>query len=843
MKFKKNKFLAIAAVLLLSIVMLFSSAVPPAEAEVITIGAPVLPQWQTSVPAGKTASVTIDTRSYISISPNPIGLNQLALINLWLEPPSQYNRYFSGFTVTITKPSGETETIGPLNSYQGDATNYVTYKVDEVGDWKFKFNYAGNYFPNGTYYNGRVYDNVSAIGPYTATMFGAPIYLDSAYYKPSESPVITVTVQQDMVSSWQGQPLPTDYWTRPININNREWWEIGGQYPFAGIGGGSGYPDNTNAYASNYKFTPYVQAPNTAHVAWKRQGALAGIAGGQYGIRSVGPGESAYAGTPNIIFQGRAYQTVTKPFNGVTQSVWQCYNIRTGEIIWEIAGIAQTPTAVTMNSREASVPGAGATGSGQGTFSLIYIGSSRFVKYDAWSGAVQLNTTIPVSSGTYYCDPYVLSVQDLGASAGANRYKLINWTTSGTDTNFTTRIISNQTYPFASLGTCDYESMIAVSTGSIIPAGAGTAQGQFVMGASLTTGRLLWNVTTNHIFYSTSTAVADHGRFTVRMLDGVWICWDLQSGREVWTSDDSPYPWGDFGAYTIASYGGLIYDFSYAGIYALRWDDGSIAWNFTAPSAPFESPWYPTMGWFSNSPQIADGKLYYANGEHSPTQPLARGWKIWCLDALTGQQLWNFSGGGSAGAVADGYLTYDNRYDGNMYVFGIGKTQTTVTAPEIEIVKGQSAIISGTILDLSPSQPNTACVSADTMGPWMEYLHTQAAMPANGTGVPISIDAVDPNGNYVHIATVTSDLSGTYSYTWNPELSGDYAITATFAGDDSYGTSWAETHATVVEAPTTTVPPTATPLTMPPYELYTVGTGVAIIIALAVAVLILKKKP
>ena len=95
----------------------------------------------------------------------------------------------------------------------------------------------------------------------------------------------------------------------------------------------------------------------------------------------------------------------------------------------------------------------------------------------------------------------------------------------------------------------------------------------------------------------------------------------------------------------------------------------------------------PHNGWFSNSPQIADGKLYYANGEHSPTQPLARGWKLWCLDALTGQELWNISGGGSAGAIADGYLTYDNRYDGTMYVFGKGKTQTTVTAPQIEIVQ------------------------------------------------------------------------------------------------------------------------------------------------------------
>ena len=189
--------------------------------------------------------------------------------------------------------------------------------------------------------------------------------MTAAYYKPSECPVISVTVlNETWFLSYQGAPLPTDYWTRPININNREWWEIGGQYPFAGQGGGPGYPENTNAFASNYKFTPYVEAPNTAHIAWKRQGALAGIAGGQYGYRSVGPGESAYAGTPNIIFQGRAYQTVTKTLNGVAQSslaMLRYTHRRT--YIWEQAGITQTPTVVTLNSDSLSVPGAGATGS------------------------------------------------------------------------------------------------------------------------------------------------------------------------------------------------------------------------------------------------------------------------------------------------------------------------------------------------------------------------------------------------------------------------------------------------------------------------------------------------
>jgi hypothetical protein len=119
----------------------------------------------------------------------------------------------------------------------------------------------------------------------------------------------------------------------------------------------------------------------------------------------------------------------------------------------------------------------------------------------------------------------------------------------------------------------------------------------------------------------------------------------------------------------------------------------------------------------------------------------------------------------------------------------------------------------------------------------------QKAIPANVIGVPVSIDAVDPNGNAVHIADVTSDMSGTFSYTWTPTVAGDYKITATFMGDDSYGSSWAQTYATVAEAPQETVAPTPTQTANTPYELYTIGTGVAIIVALAVAVLLLRKKP
>ena len=114
------------------------------------------------------------------------------------------------------------------------------------------------------------------------------------------------------------------------------------------------------------------------------------------------------------------------------------------------------------------------------------------------------------------------------------------------------------------------------------------------------------------------------------------------------------------------------------------------------------------------------------------------------------------------------------------------------------------------------------------------------------TGIPVSIDTIDPNGNSIHIADVTTDgYSGTFGYTWQPKIAGQYTITATFKGDDSYSSSFATTYVSISEASTTSTTPT-TSLSFDTLN-NTIMTGlavvgIAIILAIAIAILLLRKR-
>jgi hypothetical protein len=218
------------------------------------------------------------------------------------------------------------------------------------------------------------------------------------------------------------------------------------------------------------------------------------------------------------------------------------------------------------------------------------------------------------------------------------------------------------------------------------------------------------------------------------------------------------------------------------------------------------------------------------------------------------------------GVVSDGYLTATNYYDNYMYVFGMGQSSLSVTAPVDQITVGQTVTVTGKILDNSPASSQTAeyapgtvpCVSDACMGEWESYLFQQAPLPTNLTGVPITISVVGPNGVETPVNTVISDpLTGAYGSAWTPTTAGTYTIYATYPGSYSYSFSTAATVAVVTAAPTATATPTVTPTPTPvptntstasnvntnDLAMYLAIGVIAIIIAIAiVGLLILRKK-
>ena len=177
-----------------------------------------------------------------------------------------------------------------------------------------------------------------------------------------------------------GSNRPTDDWTRPVPMENREWWPTPRNFPAWGIvGEGSHWPESTSKYMANYDFLPYTQGPESPHIVWKRLGGIAGIIGGSVGQY----GNLDNPGSPSVIYAGRCYQTYAKPGVG---GVAGCFDLRTGEIYYEIptseGGVTPNVISYARGTGEA-VPGATETNSYSVT--LMNIGS-RLQKIDAFTG-------------------------------------------------------------------------------------------------------------------------------------------------------------------------------------------------------------------------------------------------------------------------------------------------------------------------------------------------------------------------------------------------------------------------------------------------------------------------
>jgi hypothetical protein len=372
----------------------------------------------------------------------------------------------------------------------------------------------------------------------------------------------------------------------------------------------------------------------------------------------------------------------------------------------------------------------------------------------------------------------------------------------------------------------------------------------FMAGYDMTTGNRLWIkdfgfavVAGASRYDPTSDEYGIVGFFDTVAMN--YVAFDVKTGNKLWESDPGfDYPWGS--SYPpVASAGDKWYTYNTDGyVRCYEFATGKQVWK-THIGATNETI-YGTWPGFSvqsggagsslRSFGGADKTLFVSTGISWGTQPFTRFHKLRAYDMDIGDLLWSIPGIYVPIIVADGYLVAGNSADGKLYTFGKGKTETTVTIQDDVIAEGSSVLIKGTIMDMSPAQPNTPAVAKESMDEWMEYLHMQNATLINNPpcpkGVPVQLMALNPDGSITNLITVTSDMYGQFSHLYTPTTKGTYTIVAAFDGDDSYWSSSAATDIAVTEAPSPAVP------IEPEEPAPLITTEIAIIIAVVVVAVI-----
>ena len=386
-------------------------------------------------------------------------------------------------------------------------------------------------------------------------------------------------------------------------------------------------------------------------------------------------------------------------------------------------------------------------------------------------------------------------------------------------------------------------------------------------------GQILWTKTIDRpagnitsISYAGADAQAGYFCESYRQTQQ-FVGFNLRTGEKLWTSEPQTALdfYGSPGPGTlsnIVAYG-RIYSSAYSGVlHCYDMATGEVLWTYgnggqaTQHNSGFEVPGpYPTF-----IEAIGNGIIYLVTSEHTFQTPIYKGALARAVNATDGTELWTISAAtgqfaAESYAIADGYSTFFNSYDAQIYSLGRGPSQTTVQAGPKSSTFGEAVIIEGTVTDISAGTtqneqaarfPNGVPVSSDaSMKDWMGYVYQQQACPTNFTGVEVTINVVDANGNYRTIGTTTTDASGYYSYAWCPDITGKYTVTATFAGSNGYWPSYQKTAFTVLDAPATATPQATLAPSMA--DLYFIpaiaGLFVAIIVVGLLIALMVRKKP
>jgi outer membrane protein assembly factor BamB len=812
---------------------------------------------------------TKKTHAMCGLMPNPVGVGQEVLV--WVAITDYVENQscgWEGLTVTVERPDGTTETLGPFRTDATGGTGTV-YVPGQVGNYTFQTHFPAQWF-NWT----------------IAPMFDPEIY-GNIWYEASDSEKVTLVVQEEPIPEYPATPLPTEYWTRPINAQHYTWNTISANW--------LGIPSN-----SGFGFMVPVEnnddAPESPHILWTKPLSTGGLSGGFLGDHSAETGD-AYEGkfVNTVILNGILYYNrYAQGFmGGWNQQGIYAVDLRTGEELWfknnSRIAFGQTLYWDSFNMH--------------GVFSYIYesvttfdwmtfTSSTTWKAYDPLTGEYQFSISNIPSSGEMFGASYTqigpkgeiiiynidlahgwvakwnstLAVRGYTAPGDMDAGSWGSWantqrTFDGTQGYEWNKTLSAGAGNLPGVVTAVLEDRVVGCT-----AGGFTSIGErpvviwsFSLESTTDTLPLLYNTTwqppTGDLSISYGETSLEDKVFTIKIKETRQIYgFNLDTGQKIWGPSESQAALDIYGFSGSIAYGKLL-STGYGGIlYCYDVKTGELLWTYEATDPYNEILW--STNWPIFVAFITDGKIYLQHSEHSPVNPLPRGAPFICIDIETGEKLWEIplrtTNWGGGPVIGDSIIALWNSYDSQIYALGKGPSATSVAASPKISVHGDSVLVEGMVTDISSGTKEYAlttrfpngvpAVSDENMSAWMEYVYMQFPRPTDVVGVEVTISVLDPNNNVYDVGTATSDASGTFCCEFTPEVPGLYTVIATFAGSDSYWPSYAETYLKVNEAPAATPEPTPTPAPMT--DTYVLGTGIAIIIAIVIgfALLLLRKR-
>jgi hypothetical protein len=790
----------------------------------------------------------IVTFPFVDAVPQPAGVGQNVLVNFGLLNYLGLDGDGWNVTLTITDPNGVKTTVEKKTWSTGTVGH--TFTPDTLGTYQLQCTFKGEYYDSPV-------SNVA-----------------SGFYTSSQSDILKLEVQVDPKPNYPGHLMPSEYWTRPVDAQLREWWSIAGSWV-------SSKPANL--------YAPWNDPPESAHILWTMpmgdvMGGLSGGNNGEIGYQYGDAYEGKFVGS--IILSGVLYYNKYVA-NSPTQAI-VAVDLHTGKLLWERSydfggsriSTGQVLTWLSLNNR--------------GTWAYVWMSSgTNMFALDAKTGDLKYNMT-NVPSGTIYYgsngEMLKYQIVNYGTTENPN-FHLLQWNSSyvvtkdkigmaeswgsqiqgvsynaterGYDINVSLPINHNIGTIIAAFPT-DRIIVSTVTTDEIVLSAISLKYGKE---GSILFSDVTWKAPS---IWKDITVVgaSQAGWAAFSQEDYVAIYWtkenrvnyafSLENGQFLWDAEPQiyadawggPSPTSSYGPEKIIAYGRL-FESSVGGIvYCYNVTTGERLWTYAAQDKYTES--YLTSNWQLSPLFISGHKIYYGHIEHSAQEPKPRGAPFFALNVETGEIVWEIygafrqTGWGGRAVLGDSIIATMDTYDLQIYAIGKGPSAMTVSTPNIAATANTPVIIKGTIMDVSPGTTNDAlqlrfpygvpAVSDDSMSDFMLYVYKQFERPNNVKGVTISVDAITPIGEYIELGTTTSDSNGKFSFEFKPTIEGTYTIHTYFDGSAAYYGSWAQEDMIVM-------PATAAEKTNTNIETYAIAILVSVIIfGILTVLLILKKK-